>query len=98
MQDRSRAYSSLYRQCHDVSARGDWYEALQLYKTLYARCVAHKDTEEAVKVLMEGALIMGQNAHPNGCTELGQLYIKLLIDNAHKPTKDNLGFAVLLMF
>ncbi|CAM9117702.1 unnamed protein product [Choristocarpus tenellus] len=60
---------------------GNYYEALQLYKTSFARFKAQGKLDEAEELLVSGAVAMGNENERNAATELGLLLISSYEDN-----------------
>ncbi|CAM9914998.1 unnamed protein product [Ascophyllum nodosum] len=62
-------------------AEGDYYEALQLYKTSYSRLKAQEKLDEAEELLTTGAVAMCVENERNAATELGLLVVESFEDN-----------------
>ena len=67
-------------------AEGDFYEALQIYKTLYARHVAHKEHDQAMQLVIQGSRTLLGHAQLNAATELALMLIDLF--TAQQPPRN----------
>ncbi|BET01620.1 Protein of unknown function (DUF410) [Nesidiocoris tenuis] len=66
----------------------NFYEAHQLYKTLYSRFMAQKKYEELLNLLYDGATLLLENDQQMSGVDLGLLYIEVLVHSKAKESDD----------
>jgi len=71
-------------------AEGNFYEAQQMYKTLYFRYYSTKRILEAKGMLTSGALVMLQHSQTTCATELARLLLNIYNEQHTKVTKESL--------
>ncbi|CAM9584768.1 unnamed protein product, partial [Hapterophycus canaliculatus] len=62
-------------------SEGEFYEALQLYKTSYSRLKAQGRLDDAEELIAAGAIAMSKENELNAATELGLLLVKSFEEN-----------------
>ncbi|CAM9291330.1 unnamed protein product [Scytosiphon promiscuus] len=62
-------------------SEGEFYEALQLYKTSYSRLKAQGKLDDAEELITTGAIAMSKENELNAATELGLLLVKSYEEN-----------------
>ncbi len=80
----AKGSSRVMAKCEASVAAGDYYAALQMYKTLAARCGAHQRAE-AQELLRTGALVMLKHAQANEGSELANMLVEALRSDKGSP-------------
>jgi len=74
----------------------DFYQSLQIYKTIYVRFVAANKLKEAEELLSNGAGVMLEQSQVGAGTELSIMLFKHLTQNQTKLDKRTLNIVILL--
>eukprot|EP00953_Heterococcus_sp_UTEX-ZZ885_P017946 10035-Heterococcus_DN1.PRE.2 len=91
---RAREHGDLVARLQERIAEGDYYEALQLYKTSYARLWTQDKHDEAQELLVAGAVAMAKHKERNAATELGELLLDSLEEQHRAADEKTLGMLV----
>lgn len=85
------ATANITQRLQNTVAEGNFYEAQQIYKTLYFRYCTSKKLHEARELLISGALTMLQHKQTTCATELSRMLLNLYNEEHTKCTQESLG-------
>lgn len=76
---------------------GDYYEAHQMYRTLYFRYLAQKKYNETLQLLYNGSFLLLQKEQYTSGAELGILFIDVLVKADEKPSQSHFQKIITLL-
>lgn len=82
--------SKLYQRIQTAQEEKRFYEAHQLYKTVYFRCSLRKNYAESLEYLLEGVNFFLENHQWESGSDLACLYVDVLIKSNREITDSNL--------
>jgi len=77
--------SSPWKQIEECTKKGDFYSALQIFKSLYFRAAPKKQTNLVIGILLKGSILMLDNDQTNAGGELGLMLVDYFINNQVEP-------------
>jgi len=89
-QEQNRGIASIVQKAEKSVENGNFYEAQQMYKTLYFRYLNKKRYADVRELLVSGATTMLRHNQLNEGIELAQLLLNLYKDTKVKVTKESL--------
>jgi golgi to ER traffic protein 4 len=81
MSDSSLNLSKLFKRLEAARNENKFYEVLQIYKTIYFRCLKAKRYLEAFQYLYQGSELLHREAQWNDASDLVKLIVQLLRDH-----------------
>jgi len=86
----SKGISNVLKKLEKSVEEGNFYEALQMYRTIYFRYLSQKKLEDLRSLLIHGATVMITKKHHNEGIDLAQLLINNYKENKTKVSSQTL--------